>query len=123
VLADRAGNLTRSMILLWAVAVVGLVLLPACWSLFDPKRQTLYDKAVGSVVYAAAPVNWYAVTAWAFSFFLPVFPLGIGFGHAAQAHARQHRHLRGKAMTSAALFVSYVQLIVVVIVLLVRISD
>lgn len=120
VLADRDGNLHWSMIWLWIVIVVVLVLLPACWSLFDPRRQTLYDKAVGSVVTVSAEVNWFAVVAWAFSFLVPIFPLGIGFGHAAQSHASRHRHLRGSGMSGAALFVSYVQLLVFIGYLLLR---
>ncbi len=120
VLADRDGDLHASLIMLWVVVVTVLMLLPVGWSLVDPKRQTLYDKAVGSVVWRVADVNWFAVAAWGCTFLLPIFPLGIGFGHAAQAHARQTRNSTGSGMASAALFLSYLQLVVVLLVVLVR---
>ncbi|MCC6224881.1 MAG: RDD family protein [Microthrixaceae bacterium] len=122
VLVSRDGELDGSMVSSWIVVVVALWLLPTCWSLFDSRRQTLYDKAVGSVVLSTHEVNWPAVAAWAFAFMVPVFPLAIGLGHAAKSLDHRVRGLRGGGLASAALFVGYLQLIVVVGFVLLRIS-
>lgn len=123
IVASRRGELHDSMVATWIALVVVLWLLPSCWSLFDRRRQTLYDKAVGSVVVATHEVDWMAVAAWAFSFLVPIFPLAIGFGHAARSHERRVRGLRGADLASTALFIGYVQLIVVVVVVIVGITD
>lgn len=123
--ADRDGDLEPSLVVTWLVVVVSLWLLPVGWSLFDRRRQTLYDKAVGSVVLTTSEVNWFAVTAWAFTFVLPLFPLGIGFGHAAQSRARRNHRLSGSGLASVALFFSYLQLVaaVVIVVLAYAVGD